>query len=124
MRAGALCSGGCFAGMSTVYVGVSTCVLFTVYMYVYIHCVLNIHSTSSCLLNFDVATELMLFVCIGTTGRGGGAMGGKYPLSISVPNNNLASQEIVHLACEWANCVCVFSAGSKNGPHFSDLPSS
>ena len=70
MRAGALCSVGCFAGMSTVYVRVSTCVLFTVYMYVYMQCVLNIHSTSSCLLNFDVATELRLFLCIGTTGRG------------------------------------------------------
>jgi len=91
VRAGALCSVGCFAGMSTVYEGVSTCVLFTVFMYVYIQCVLNIHSTSSCLFNFDVATALSLFVCIGITGGAGGALWGKCPLSVSLPNNSLVS---------------------------------
>jgi len=58
--------------MSTIYVRVSTCVLVTVYMYVYMHCVFNIHCKSSCLLHFDVATELRLFVCLGITGRVGG----------------------------------------------------
>jgi hypothetical protein len=62
VRAGTLCSVGCFAGMSTVYVRVSTCVLVTVYMYGYTHCVLNIHCKSSCLFHFDVVTELKLFV--------------------------------------------------------------
>jgi len=65
--------------MSTVYVGVSTCVLFTVCMYVYIQCVLNIHSTSSCSINLDVATALRLFVCIGITGRGVRRNGGQIP---------------------------------------------
>jgi hypothetical protein len=58
LRAGTLCSDGCFAGMSTVYVRVFTCLLVTVHMYVYIQCVLNIHCNSSCLLRFDVLTEL------------------------------------------------------------------
>ena len=82
MRAGALCSVGCFAEMSTVYVRVSTYVLFTVDMYVYLHCVLNIHSTSSCLLNFDVATALRMFVCIGITGGGGRIVGQMPPQCI------------------------------------------
>jgi len=77
--------------MSTVYVRVSTYVLFTVDMYVYLHCVLNIHSTSSCVFNFVVVTALSLFVCIGTTGRGLRRFGGEYPLSVSLPNNSLVS---------------------------------
>jgi hypothetical protein len=104
---------------------ICTCVLFTVYMYVYIHCVLNIHSTASCLLHFDVANELRLFVCIGITWVGGGRSGVKCPFSISLPNNNLVSQECVYLACEWANCMYLCSAlVQKNGRRFSDLASS
>ena len=97
----------------------STCVLVTVYMYVYIQCVFNIHCRSSFLLNFDVATELRLFVCIVLTGGGGS------PLCISLPNNSLDFQENVHLACEWANCVYVCAAVvQRNGPHLSDWTSS
>ena len=93
----------------------------TVYMYVYIHCVFNRHCNSSCLLHFDVVTELR-FVCIGITGLVGCAMGGKCPLSISVHNNSLDFQETVHLACEWGNCVYVWSAVVQTkGPYLSGL---
>ena len=54
--------------MSTVYVRVSTYVLFTVYLYVWLHA-LCVHHTSkfSCILHFDVVTKLRLFVSIGIT---------------------------------------------------------
>jgi hypothetical protein len=85
---------------------ICTCVLVTVCMYVYIHCVFKIHCNSSCLLHFDVATELRLFVCIDITVVAG-AVGGKCPLRISLPNNSVDCQETVRLVCERANCVYV-----------------
>ena len=48
-------------------------------MCVYIHYVFNIHCKYSCLLHFDVATELNLFVCIGITWEGGGPVGSIAP---------------------------------------------
>jgi len=121
VRAGALCSVGCYEGMSTVYV-ICTCVLVAVY--VYIQCVFNIDCKSSCFLNFDVDTELRLSMCIGITGERG-AMRGKCPLSMSLRNNSLHFQETVHLACELANYLYVCSVlVQKNGPHLSDWTSS
>ena len=73
-------------------------------MYVYIHGVFNIHSQSSCLFQFDIATELRFFVGIGVTG-GGGAIWNKCPLvAFCVRVGEL--------------CVFVFSAGSKEWAPF------
>ena len=48
------------------------------------------------------------FVCVHRHNLGGGGHSGvNCPLSVSLPNNCLVSQECVHVACEWANCVCV-----------------
>ena len=92
-----------------VYVCLRMCCLLFVYMYVYIHCVFNIHCKFFYFLHFDVITKLKLFVCIVITleGQWGWRSGAKCPLTIFVPNNCLVSQECVHVACDWANCVCV-----------------
>jgi hypothetical protein len=54
--------------MYVFYVCVVGCLFYT---YVYIYCVLNIHSEYELLLCFVVATELRLFVCICITGEWG-----------------------------------------------------